>query len=56
MDARGVISVTERAALMARVRALACRTAAAHLEQTGGAKPVKGPTTPAGKPTREVRA
>ena len=56
MDARGVISVTERAALMARVRALACRTAAAYLEQIGGAKPVKGPTTPAGKPTREVRA
>ncbi len=28
MDARGVISTTERAALMARVRTLACRTAA----------------------------
>src|SRR6202007_1845077 len=39
MDARGVISTTERAALMARVRGLACRTAAAYLEQTGGAKP-----------------
>ena len=37
MDARGVISTTERAALMARVRTLACRTAAAYLEQTGGA-------------------
>jgi glycyl-tRNA synthetase alpha chain len=36
MDARGVISTTERAALMARVRTLACRTAAAHLEQIGG--------------------
>ena len=36
MDARGVISTTERAALMARVRTLACRTAAAYLEQTGG--------------------
>jgi len=33
MDARGVISATERAALMARVRTLACRTAAAYLEQ-----------------------
>ncbi len=36
MDARGVISTTERAALMARVRALACRAAAAYLDQTGG--------------------
>jgi glycyl-tRNA synthetase alpha chain len=45
MDARGVISTTERAALMARVRTLACRTAAAYLEQIGG---------PASR--REVRA
>ena len=37
MDARGVISTTERAALMARVRGLACKTAAAYLEQIGGA-------------------
>jgi glycyl-tRNA synthetase alpha chain len=37
MDARGVISTTERAALMARVRTAACRTAAAYLEQIGGA-------------------
>ena len=37
LDARGVISTTERAALMARVRALACRTAVAYLEQPGGA-------------------
>jgi glycyl-tRNA synthetase alpha chain len=36
MDARGVISTTERAALMARVRSAACRTAAAYLEQIGG--------------------
>jgi glycyl-tRNA synthetase alpha chain len=36
MDARGVISTTERAALMARVRTSACRTAAAYLEQIGG--------------------
>ena len=33
LDARGVISTTERAALMSRVRAVACRTAAAYLEQ-----------------------
>jgi glycyl-tRNA synthetase alpha chain len=33
MDARGVISTTERAALMARVRTVACRTAAAYLDQ-----------------------
>jgi glycyl-tRNA synthetase alpha chain len=37
MDARGVISTTERAALMARVRGLSCRTAACYLEQIGGA-------------------
>jgi glycyl-tRNA synthetase alpha chain len=36
LDARGVISTTERAALMARVRGVACRTAAAYLEQIGG--------------------
>lgn len=35
MDARGVISTTERAALMARVRTLACRTATSYLEQVG---------------------
>jgi glycyl-tRNA synthetase alpha chain len=34
MDARGVISTTERAALMGRVRALACRAATAYVEQT----------------------
>jgi glycyl-tRNA synthetase alpha chain len=38
LDARGVISTTERAALMARVRTVACRTAQAYLEQIGGAK------------------
>jgi glycyl-tRNA synthetase alpha chain len=38
MDARGVISTTERAALMARVRTLACRTAASYLEQRKGAE------------------
>ena len=38
MDARGVISTTERAALMARVRTLACRTAASYLEQMGGSE------------------
>jgi glycyl-tRNA synthetase alpha chain len=36
MDARGVISVTERAALMARVRSISCKTAANYLEQIGG--------------------
>ncbi len=35
LDARGVISVTERAALIARVRTLACRAAACYLEQQG---------------------
>jgi glycyl-tRNA synthetase alpha chain len=36
MDARGVVSTTERATLMARVRTLACRAASAYLEQIGG--------------------
>jgi glycyl-tRNA synthetase alpha chain len=35
LDARGVISTTERSALMARVRGIACRTAASYLEQIG---------------------
>ena len=39
MDARGVISTTERAALMARVRGVACRTAAAYVEQLVPAEP-----------------
>ena len=42
LDARGVISVTERAALMQRVRTLACRTAAAYLEQSTGVAPKAG--------------
>ena len=42
MDARGVISTTERAALMARVRTLACRTAASYLEQIGGGETAMG--------------
>jgi glycyl-tRNA synthetase alpha chain len=42
MDARGVISVTERAALMQRVRTLSCRAAAAYLEQTTGVTPKAG--------------
>ena len=33
LDSRGLISVTERAALIARVRQLACGTAAAYLDQ-----------------------
>ena len=36
LDARGAISTTERAALMARVRTVSCRTATAYLEQIGG--------------------
>jgi glycyl-tRNA synthetase alpha chain len=39
LDARGAISVTERAAMIARVRKLAIRVAAAWLEQTSGAAP-----------------
>jgi glycyl-tRNA synthetase alpha chain len=60
MDARGVISTTERAALMQRVRTLACRTAAAYLEQASGKDGLVGaPTkaTPPGALTRpEVRS
>ena len=58
MDARGVISTTERAALMQRVRTLACRTAAAYLQQIGEGKNVGAPTSPpgVGKPGHEVRA
>ncbi len=33
LDARGAISTTERAALIGRVRALACRTAECYLDQ-----------------------
>src|SRR5271170_4092557 len=39
LDARGAISVTERAAMIARVRKLAIRVAAAWLEQTSGSAP-----------------
>jgi glycyl-tRNA synthetase alpha chain len=45
LDARGVISTTERAALMGRVRFIACQTAASYLQQIGGTAP-----------RREVRA
>ena len=59
MDARGVISTTERAALMQRVRTLACRTAAAYLDQIGGKDNVGAPTklaTPGIQPLHEVRS
>ena len=59
MDARGVISTTERAALMQRVRTLACRAAAAYLTQIGEGKSDgrgSGPAGAAGKPGHEVRA
>jgi glycyl-tRNA synthetase alpha chain len=39
LDARGAISVTERAAMIARVRKLAIRVADAWLEQSAGAAP-----------------
>ena len=54
MDARGVISTTERAALMQRVRTLACRTAEAYLDQSGGRDLVGAPTLPGDK-RHEVR-
>ena len=55
MDARGVISTTERAALMQRVRTVACRAAAAYLEQVGGKGSALSPTLPGDK-DHEVRA
>jgi glycyl-tRNA synthetase alpha chain len=39
LDARGVISVTERATLIGRIRQLACAVAAAYLEQRGASTP-----------------
>jgi len=36
LDARGAISTTERAALIGRIRALSCRTAALYLDQKRG--------------------
>jgi glycyl-tRNA synthetase alpha chain len=58
LDARGVISTTERAALMARVRSVACRTAAAYLEQIGGATVRRGdrPTAAPGGAQGEARS
>jgi len=59
MDARGVISTTERAALMQRVRTLACRAAAAYLAQIGEGKSDGRSGAPGGgasKPGHEVRA
>jgi glycyl-tRNA synthetase alpha chain len=50
LDARGAISVTERAAMIGRVRKLATRVAAAYLEQTTAA------SKPATENTAEVRA
>ena len=55
MDARGVISTTERAALMQRVRTLACRAAAAYLQQMEQGKG-SAPSRATGKPGYEVRA
>lgn len=49
LDARGALSVTERAAVMARVRALACGVAAAYREspRAGSDFPQASPDTPA---------
>jgi glycyl-tRNA synthetase alpha chain len=59
MDARGVISATERTALMQRVRTLACRAAAAFLERIGGSANAPSgairPPLPGSPPRHEVR-
>ena len=39
LDARGAISTTERAAMIARIRKLSCKTAELYLDQTGNAAP-----------------
>jgi glycyl-tRNA synthetase alpha chain len=39
LDARGAVSTTERAALIGRIRSLACQTAALYLEQNSPAGP-----------------
>ena len=46
LDARGVISVTERAVLVGRVRRLACRVAAAYLDQHKGSAVDYGASVP----------
>src|SRR6202043_3416515 len=46
LDARGVISVTERAVLVGRVRRLACRVAAAYLDQHKGSSVEHGDPIP----------
>ncbi|HXN24043.1 MAG TPA: glycine--tRNA ligase subunit alpha [Candidatus Dormibacteraeota bacterium] len=46
LDARGVISTTERATLIGRVRALACRTAADYLDQQALVQPQGRPENP----------
>ena len=43
LDARGVISTTERAALIGRVRSLACRTAEYYLDQRNARVPAAAP-------------
>jgi glycyl-tRNA synthetase alpha chain len=42
LDARGAISVTERAALIGRIRQIACRTASAYLHQRYGIEERQG--------------
>ena len=44
LDSRGVISVTERAALIGRVRQLACRVAQYYIDQRTSAAPQTAPT------------
>jgi len=46
LDARGVISTTERAALMQRVRTLACKVAKAYVEQDTGKTAAKSEVRP----------
>jgi glycyl-tRNA synthetase alpha chain len=41
LDARGAISTTERAAMIARIRKLSCKTAELYLDQTGSAAPLQ---------------
>jgi glycyl-tRNA synthetase alpha chain len=56
LDARGAISVTERVAVIARVRALAVGIAKAWVQQQNGESPAAGAGSDEAEPVREKKA
>ena len=50
LDARGAISVTERVAVIGRVRSLACGVAAAYLDQTNASPDSSSGSSEASQP------